>query len=149
MTIVLERLSFNSMDDSTNVESSLLASTSVFPNWRNGSTSFCLPEALDTSFLQRVLESWIMKRPDENMLLERSLDFSIRRMFGDVGVDTTRKISMALSKVFGDSFCSTLRLPTYLRFHHLLPCSRFQLLSPTLVLEYQVMSVDPCSPSFH
>ena len=74
----LERLLFNSMDGSTNVVSSPLVSIFVSQSLRTGSISSCLPGVLVLLSLPPVLELWIMRRQDGNMLQARFLDFSTR-----------------------------------------------------------------------
>ena len=78
MIIVLERLSFNLMVVLTNVVLFPLDSIFVFLIWKNGSINFCPLEALDMLFLPQVLELWIMRKLDENMLLGKFLGFSTR-----------------------------------------------------------------------
>ena len=58
--------------------SSLPATTSASQNWRSGSSSFCHPVNSVTLLWQLPPESWITKRRDGNMLLERSLGSSTR-----------------------------------------------------------------------
>ena len=80
MTTGLERLLSNSTVDWTNVVSSPLVSIFVSQSLRTGSISSCLPGVLVLLSLPPVLESWIMRRQDGNMLQARFLDFSTRHV---------------------------------------------------------------------